>query len=156
MISVIIPPKENYFHCYAEGVLIDLQKKTNGETEVFLDENHPFILYYYFNHHARIYICCSAAICRTNNFTIYNVSKPFSIIGIIEGRRSFDRFKNAMDYLKAATNGEFYKLPVSYFYQLGYLCMNGKNSNLNLEMLTKRYNFTITYRKDIEWSARNF
>ena len=120
MISVLIPSEDNYYHIFAEGVFVSKHRE-NNQTEITLDDNYPFILYYHFPYHARIYICCSKENCGKNLFSLYNVNKEFSIISILEGRRSFDRFKRVMDYLNQKTEGEVYKLPVSYFWQLAYL-----------------------------------
>lgn len=154
MISVLIPSEDNYYHIFAEGVFVSKQIE-NNQTEITLDDNYPFILYYHFPHHARIYICCSKEKCSKNLFSLYNVNKEFSIISILEGRRSFDRFKRAMDYLNQKTEGEVYKLPVSYFWQLAYLCKKGRNNSYNIETLTKRYNYKIKYKKEVEWYQKN-
>lgn len=154
MISVSIPSDDNYYHIYAEGVFIS-QHTENNQTEITLDDNYPFILYYYFPYHARIYICCNKENCSKYLFSLYNVSKEFSIISILEGRRSFDRFKRVMDYLNQKTEGQVYKLPPSYFWQLAYLCKTGKNSSYNIETLTKRYNFEIKYKKEVRWYQKN-
>ncbi len=154
MISVLIPSDDNYYHIYAEGVFVS-QHNDNNQTEIVLDDNYPFILYYYFPYHSRIYICCTKEKCSKNLFSLYNVNKDFSIIAVLEGRRSFDRFKRTMDYLNQKTDGEVYKLPVSFFWQLAYLCKFGKNSSYNIEKLTKRYNYKITYKKDVQWFQKN-
>lgn len=154
MISVIIPTEDNYYHIYAEGVLFS-SRQIEEKTEITLDDKYPFILYYYFPHHNRIYICCSPDNCKKNIFSLYNVDKEFSIIALLEGRRSFDRFKNTMDYLNHVTYGEVYKLPGQYFWQLAYLCKFGLNNRYNVERLTKRYNLFIKYDKDIKWSEKN-
>ena len=154
MISITIPPEDNYYHIYAEGVFLS-QHIENNITEITLDDNYPFILYYYFPFHARIYVCCSKEKCGNNIHSLYNVNKDFSIVAILEGRRSFDRFKRAMDYLNQKTNGEVYKLPASYFWQLAYLCKMGKNNSYNIEHLTKRYNYRITYKKEVKWYQKN-
>lgn len=154
MISVLIPSEENYFHIYAEGVFHSMQHIEN-ETEIVLDDKYPFILFYTFPYHNRIYICCSKEICNKNLFSLYNVNKEFSIISILEGRRSFDRFKKSLDYLKQKTNGEILKLPAAFFWQLAYLCKIGHNNSYNLEKLTKKYNYKIVYKKEVKWSRKN-
>ena len=90
MISVLIPSEDNYYHIFAEGVFVS-KNRENNQTEITLDDNYPFILYYHFPYHARIYICCSKENCGKNLFSLYNVNKEFSIISILEGRRSLDR-----------------------------------------------------------------
>ena len=154
MISISIPSDDNYYHLYAEGVFLSKHTKHN-QTEITLDDNYPFILYYYFPYHARIYICCNKETCSKNLFSLYNVSKEFSIISILEGRRSFDRFKRVMDYLNQKTEGQVYKLPASYFWQLAYLCKTGRNNSYNIEQLLKKYNHKITFKKDITWFQKN-
>ena len=154
MISIQIPPKGNYFHVYAEGVFVSRQKEEESFI-ITLDDTYPFILYYHFPKCAKIYICCNKETCKNNVYSIFNVDKDFSIISFLEGRRSFDRFKNSMDYLKKVTEGEVYKLPPAYFWQLGHLCKFGLNSRYNLEALTKKYNYKIKYNKDIKWSHEN-
>lgn len=151
MISIIIPSEENFYHVFAEGVFC-YEKQIENETEITLDDTYPFILYYYFPHHNRIYICSTET--KIKKSKIYNVNKEFGIVCILEGRRSFDRFKNTMDYLKHVTYGEVYKLPVQYFWQLAYLCKFGLNNSFNIEKLTKRYNLFIKYDKDLKWSEK--
>lgn len=152
MISILIPSKDNYFHCYAEGLFVS-KLNIDDETEITLDDTYPFILYYHFPHHRRIYICSTQT--SKNKFHIYNVNKDFNIIGIIEGSRAFDRFKKAMDFLNTVTRGEVYKLPCTFFWQLSYLCKFGKNSQMNIEHLIKSYKTDITFEKEIKWSEKN-
>lgn len=148
MISIIIPDKDNYFSTYAEGVFLSRQF-FEGQAEITLDDSYCFSLYYTFPHHARVYICCSTSKSKRYNISIYNVNKDFAVIAKLEGRRSFDRYKNAMSYLNKITCGEVLKLPPQFFWQLAYICKKGKNSNRNLEILIKRYKPTITYKKEL-------
>lgn len=154
MISILIPDENNYFKTYAEGVFLHRQIFAD-QVEITLDDNYCFSLYYTFPHHSRVYICCSTSICEANTLEIYNVNKKFSVIAKIEGRRSFDRYKNAMDYLNKITKGEVYKLPVQFYWQLCYICQRGLNSNRNLELLCKKYKYDITYEKELLCSQKN-
>lgn len=154
MISILIPDDNNYFKTYAEGVFIK-QQLYEGQVEITLDDNYCFFLYYTFPHHSRVYICCSPEKCKMNVISIYNVNKNFAILSKLEGRRSFDRFKNAMSYLNKITKGEIYKLPTQFFWQLAQLCKTGKNSNHNLEYLVKKYKYDITYDKGLLCTREN-
>lgn len=152
MISVLIPSDESYFHCYAEGLFVS-KLSAGEETQITLDDNYPFFLYFHFPHHRRIYICYTSP--TKNKFHIFNVNKDVNVIAIIEGARAFDRFKNTMDYLNVVTGGEFYTLPPAFFWQLSWLCKFGKNNRMNLERLVKTYKSEITYKKDVKWSEKN-
>lgn len=154
MISILIPEENNYFKTFAEGVFVSKQI-FNNQVEITLDDNYCFNLFYTFPHHSRVYICCSTNKSKINNISIYNVSKEFAIICKLEGRRSFDRYKQAMSYLNKITIGEFYKLPITFFWQLAQLCKTSKNSNDNIEMLVKRYKYDITYKKELLCSQEN-
>ena len=72
MISVRIPPKENYFHVYAEGVFVSRQKEEESFI-ITLDDNYPFILYYHFPKCAKIYICCNKETFKNNVWPAANV-----------------------------------------------------------------------------------
>ena len=145
-ISVRIP-KNDYYTTYAEGVFLSMDTESEDGVIINLDADYTFFLYYTFKFHRRLYICSTKI--PGNDHKFENVNEPVKILCQLRGR-AFDEFKRSVNYLNKSTKGSFYHLPPMYFWQLAALCRARKNSRINLELLTKRYNPGIIF-EEIQW-----
>lgn len=132
-------PKDDYFTLFAEGFFLERQIISN-EVHIVLDEKYPVFLYYTYQNHRRLYICASPEVTNYKNvFNFPNVSKELALISQLRGR-SFDLFKENMEYFNAATKGKIYELPPSFFWELAFHCEKRCNNRENINRLWYLYN----------------
>lgn len=124
---------------YAEGEIVN-NFYDDGSTYVSLDDQYIMILYYYFKvaKHRRLYICCNPLYAPGDENKFPECKKKLAVIKQLRGR-SFDRFKQASNFLNKKTNGDFYRFKISFFWQLSILCETGKNNNKNILKLYYQY-----------------
>lgn len=138
--------KHGIYTSYAEGKILSSLDKGNYY-EIKLSEQSIIILYYHFNFHRRVYICCipeKLSSCKLNHpiLKFHNVDKNLTVIAELQGR-AFDRFKRMCNVIKNYTNGRFYDYSILFFSKLAFLCRYGKNSMVNIKNLCKIFDFTL-------------
>ena len=116
---------------------------TDAESYVTLDGDFCVVLYYTVGKYRRLYICQCSAPKDADISMLSGCKMPVTVLYELTGR-AFDRFKRSMDYLNHASDGLFYRLPYIFFLQLAALCQAGKNSRLNLSLLVRRYDDSIS------------
>lgn len=147
-VYVHIPKKDNGITLFAEGTLLS-QIDKDQYYELELAKSKCIVLYYklHFNHR-RLFIVCDPRLMQNKfvkDFTL--VSDSLSVIAELHGR-GFDRFKRSIEYLNKATDNQIMDLPPAFFWQLAYICRNGKNDKANLNKLANNYNLDV---KEVVW-----
>ncbi len=133
-------PRNDFFTLYADGSLIS---KSSNEVyhELIFNKNNILILFYHFpekkrkkSQHRRVYITCDPSQFENKNvYNLYGISKKRTVLFQLRGR-SFDRFKNSLEYIKKQTNYECFKYPLEFWVK--FCALNQEVPQINNE--TKR------------------
>lgn len=155
--EIFIPDSPRHVSVYCEGRILN-NKQVDFGYSLKVDFEKCFTIYYTYNQlkqkkkkNRRLYICCNPVFLgNINKYHLNFVSKDVCIINQLRGR-AFDEYKMSISYLKEATDNEVLDLSPGFFWQLSELCKSFENNYVTLELLTKKYNPTITFRRNIKW-----
>ena len=131
--------KDSIITSYAEGYFLNKEFNPDSSVDIVLDKSHSIILYYHMNSHRRVYICCEPDKVKNKGLIKFvNVDSYLGVLNRLTGR-AFARFKRTMELVNAATKGNCYSLPPSFFWELSVMCQNGHNNKICLEHLIRQY-----------------